>query len=269
MKNTRTPTDMETGTIHPTHYGDLEIVAYHCSKDIECRFLDTGTHTNAQASDIRMGAVKDIMAPSLYGVGVKGFKGVARTKTPAYRHWVRILSSVYGKTNHLRSYTIEESWLYFPNFEAWYDDNYVEGTELVKPIHLRHRVLGPDNAAFLPRWFGRLLLTHGRSSINSCSRFAKDGSCYLIINVDDAIYHIGRFNSVTIASTVRTYLLSKILIMSLHSVELHTPLRDVVYNEHMDIIDTYYGIIKQHLDGNKLKEITNKILDEKNIKYKS
>ena len=52
--------------------GDLKIIKYRSSKDIDVEFISTGYITTAEAAAIRKGEVKDRLHPKICGVGFIG-----------------------------------------------------------------------------------------------------------------------------------------------------------------------------------------------------
>ena len=64
---------MNIGDIYPTTcYGDIEILAYKSAKCITVKFLNTGTITKTNSSNISKGYVKDWETATVFGVGTVG-----------------------------------------------------------------------------------------------------------------------------------------------------------------------------------------------------
>ena len=94
--------DMYVGSIHETNnYGNLEVIHYTDCENVFVRFVETGYETKAQASQIRAGFVKDLLLPSVHGVGFIGigkFNGdLNKNHHLAYKKWIGMLERGYRK----------------------------------------------------------------------------------------------------------------------------------------------------------------------------
>ena len=90
------------GMVFPTKLcGDIRIVDYQNKYSIEVEFLKTGYCYFITASALREGYARDLMQPSLYGVGYIGIgeyssREVCGTvKNRAYTYWSRMIKRCY------------------------------------------------------------------------------------------------------------------------------------------------------------------------------
>ena len=127
------PDDMRTGSIHENKFGNLEIVKYKNCKSVTVKFRETGSERETHSSMIRKGNVKDLMAPSVFGVGFLGsgdyMSSENNRNTKAYSCWLRMMRRCYCKDYQKRfpSYigcTVSYDWHNFQNFAKWYFNNY-------------------------------------------------------------------------------------------------------------------------------------------------
>jgi len=124
-------------------FGDVQIVEYKDSRNVTVKFLNTGSLAVFPAGSIRKGLLRDRFAPSVFGVGyLGGGKSGGRAGKKAYTAWMNMLRRCYCPIFHKRQPTyinciVCDEWLNFGEFEAWYNDNYVEGFELDKDVKIK------------------------------------------------------------------------------------------------------------------------------------
>ena len=143
---TKTPRDMETGTVHKTsNSGLLIIVKYLTTKTVTVKFIGFDHEITVPAGRIRKGTVKNVMAPSVFGKGYIGLGVYSATKDKkAYRIWVRMLQRCYS-VEYLSKYptykgcSVSKEWLNLQTFTSWFykDSNYEDGLHLDKDLKLR------------------------------------------------------------------------------------------------------------------------------------
>lgn len=154
------PQDMLPGTIHSTsRYGDFKILQYNKWDDIEIYFINTGYSTNAQASNIRNGNIKDLMLPSIFEVGFIG-DGVHKSSsngkiTKPYRAWSGMMHRCYSEKTQKRQPTykccsVDPRWHNFQVFAKWFELNYVDGFQLDKDIKVKgNKIYSPETCIFV------------------------------------------------------------------------------------------------------------------------
>ena len=74
----------------------------------------------------------------------------------SYSVWHSMLQRCYDDKYHIKHPTYEgctvcDEWLYFSNFKKWFDENYIEGTQLDKDIFSKNKVYSPETCCFVPR----------------------------------------------------------------------------------------------------------------------
>lgn len=126
-----TPQDMQPGCIHQSKsYGPVAIIQYNNSRSVFVCFERTAAVVELEAHAVRVGQVKDPLAPSVYGVGFIG-QGPHRARvegkrTAAYGCWVNMLGRCYEtprrKVNAAYAgVTVCREWHNFQRFAEWYE----------------------------------------------------------------------------------------------------------------------------------------------------
>lgn len=95
---------IKVGSVHSSNlYGDFKVVEIISGKKIVVEFLNTGYNVAVQASQIRLGTIRDRLAPTVYGVGIIGDKYDTITKenkellTREYSTWHNMLARCYNE----------------------------------------------------------------------------------------------------------------------------------------------------------------------------
>jgi hypothetical protein len=141
--------------------GDLRIIKYINKKNVTVEFLETGYITVATSINIKQGMVKDLLSPSVCGVGFVGGKKYKCTGDSAitrrYKAWNSMIARCYSEKHRdrYRQYndcTVCEEWHNFQNFAKWYDKNYIQGYELDKDIKIDgNRIYSPETCMFVSK----------------------------------------------------------------------------------------------------------------------
>lgn len=142
--------------------GKFEVVEQKGCWDVKVRFVETGFCAQTSSQEVKIGAIKDKLKPSVYGIGFIGdgrFKSSLGNKgTRAYNLWKRMLARCYdNKTQEKRptyvGCTVCEEWHNFQNFAEWYEENYPkDGCDyhLDKDLKiLGNREYSPDGCMFV------------------------------------------------------------------------------------------------------------------------
>jgi hypothetical protein len=154
------PLDMRSGTIHKTNsFGDIRIVKYTTSFEVDVEFLMTKSKAKTASSMIRRGAVRDKFSPSVCGFG---YVGIGRYKarysgkdSRAYVVWHDMIVRCYSKKKLSRSPTYKDctvcdEWANFQNFADWFDSNYVHGMQLDKDkMSNGSKLYSPETCCFI------------------------------------------------------------------------------------------------------------------------
>ena len=208
------------GKIYPQNCGDslrvLRKTEEYSSGNFlfECEFLNYPCKILARKGNILKGTMTNYLYPSIFG---KGYMGIgeynSKNNFKIYNTWIKILSRCYNKNDKrykfcgLKGNFIEETWLNFQNFAAWYEEHYVEGYELDKDVlfnikHLNTKFYSPNTCIFIPGELntflaGDTLLTgitplfKNRDNINQNLDI-----CYQSILINNNIkYNLGTFNT--------------------------------------------------------------------------
>ena len=152
--------ELQLGEIYSSNnYGDMEVVEYINSKNVYVRFIETGYVTCTQAGHIRLGKVKDLFHPSVWGVGYLGVGrytwGSKGKETKVYTTWKNMLNRCYNPDYHKKyptyiGCTVTKDWHNFQVFAEWFDEHYIEGYHLDKDIKdSGNKVYGPETCIFV------------------------------------------------------------------------------------------------------------------------
>ena len=142
----------------------------------------------------------------IYGKGLKG-NGVAKVNgknTKAYSTWGSMLQRCYAPKYLSRCPTyigcsVCDAWLFFPTFNAWFDENYVEGWELDKDLLVTgNREYGPDTSCFVPHSINVLFIDSGRARGEypiGVSFHKRSGKFRARLKIDGKLKHLGYFDN--------------------------------------------------------------------------
>lgn len=154
------PTGMHIGSIHASkRCGNFEVIEYNGYANITVKFLLTGAIVVTSSSSVRNGCVRDVMCPSVYGVGFVGNGPHIATKrkvaTKKYQTWKGMMERCYcPKLKVARptynGCTVCDEWHNFQVFAEWFDGNYIEGYHLDKDIKVKgNKIYSPDTCLFV------------------------------------------------------------------------------------------------------------------------
>ncbi|AUS01986.1 hypothetical protein NVP3058O_068 [Vibrio phage 3.058.O._10N.286.46.B8] len=200
------PSDVMVGTKHQTkHCGELEIIDYINAKNIRVKFVATGYEGTTQAVHIRRGSVRDVLAPTVRGVGYIGIgkykPSESRIDNPEYILWRSILQRCYSKEFQIRAPTyigcsVHTDWLNYQNFAEFYHKNYVDGYHLDKDLLvIGNKQYGPNTCVFVPHWLNTFVLNGGSSSDIGSGFNASMGKYVCRCHDMGEIRHIGYFET--------------------------------------------------------------------------
>lgn len=125
---------IEKGQTYNTRVnGKLVIQQYLSHTEVYICFIETGYKTVTTSHAIRRGTVKDLLRPSVHGVGFLGVGRFKRTDnrkvTKQYTTWQSMLGRCYDRKyqEKYETYvgcTVCDEWHNFQNFAEWYDINH-------------------------------------------------------------------------------------------------------------------------------------------------
>ena len=153
---------IQVGEIYETNnFGTLEVIEYINFSKVRVRFLATGYEKFARATSIRNGAVKDLLVPSVCGIGYLG-EGTCKVSangrsTKVYSTWLGMLVRCYDPKTQIRQPTyvgcsVAKEWQCFQTFATWFNEHYIDGYHLDKDIKVPgNKVYGPDTCMFVSR----------------------------------------------------------------------------------------------------------------------
>lgn len=147
---------MKNGDIYKTNnFGNIKIINYINSRNVLVEFVETGYLTRTCAVNIRKGGIKDVMRPSVYGVGYVG-AGTYTSKSKTYGTWSNMIRRCYAKDSEFKYPTymdcsVSEDWHNFQVFAEWYGNNYRDGYDLDKDLLVvGNKIYSSDTCIFVP-----------------------------------------------------------------------------------------------------------------------
>ena len=164
------------GEVYKTNNsGDIEVLSYTNSKNVEIKFLKSGNVTTVYSSNIVNGTIKDVYSPTLYGVGIVGSKYVTRFNSkslPQYEHWKGMIRRCYndkerGKFETYNDCTVSENFLHYEYFYEWCNKQIgfnCDNFDLDKDLLVKgNRVYSEHTSIFLPREINSALTKNGKT----------------------------------------------------------------------------------------------------------
>lgn len=168
------------GTKWPTkHYGELRIIAYNSTHNVEVQFIETGFKKITSLAYIQQGIVKDNSRGGrierIFGVGCPGIGKYSKTSHRVlYNKWCAMLSRCYSpkaleREPAYKDCKVCEEWHNFQNFAKWCEQQpHSEEYHLDKDVlHKNCKLYSPDNCLLLPGEINRIF----------AKRASKRGNC--------------------------------------------------------------------------------------------
>ena len=148
--------------------GDVEVLLYKNAREIDVIFINTGTLRNVASKELRDGAIKDPMCPSIHGIGYRGIGThmgwVGGESTEVYNRWCGMLGRCYNPSSQdykrygLKGVTVCDSWHNFQIFAEWFFRNHRNGFEIDKDIlYQNSTIYGPDTCVFIPQSLNKMM----------------------------------------------------------------------------------------------------------------
>lgn len=150
-------------------YGKYKVLKYEGWREVTIQFIETGFTTVSELKEVRLGKVKDLMLPSVAGVGYIGvgdyrcryYTSDGKLKnTPEYEVWNGMLKRCYNKEwrdngNHSTydDVTVCKEWHCFQTFAKWYNDNKPDYNDFALDKDLKiigNREYSPTACTFVP-----------------------------------------------------------------------------------------------------------------------
>lgn len=145
---------MKAGDVFSTRFnGDIEVISYNGSMDVDIKFIDTGYEVKTRAHSIRLGNIKDRLLRSCYGVGYHGIgKYSANRGSKIYSCWLSMLQRCYDQKYQKISPTyigcsVFEEWQDYQNFASWHEENHPNDGKL---YHLDKDIIVDGNKLYGP-----------------------------------------------------------------------------------------------------------------------
>ena len=163
----RAKNDKVVGEVGYNNNGErMTIVRYGNAKDIDVRFEDGVIVEHRTYKNFKVGKIKNLFFPSVYGVGYFGigeFKSIDENgkQTKCYNTWKNIHERCYDPKYHEKEPTYKnckvcEEWNNYQIYAKWHNENYYEvgneRMELDKDILKKgNKVYSPNTCVFVPQ----------------------------------------------------------------------------------------------------------------------
>lgn len=209
-KSNQNKLEFEGKTLKSNSYGEFKVIEYKSTNEVLIKFLSTGAEYTVSLGNIKKGAVKDLMYPSVYGVGYFGIgnyvsrenKGPQNT---CYKRWKEMLNRCYNiSSKEYNNYggsgvKVCDEWLNYQNYAKWWEDNCPnENFALDKDIlHKGNKLYSPDTCCFVPKDINTVLtLRKSKRGDYPLGVRIKDGNIISQINYMGKKIHLGTFDTV-------------------------------------------------------------------------
>ena len=145
----------------------MKIINYDTYKRVTVEFLDDRHYkTTTSYGDIIRGNVKNLEAPTVYGVGIIGNKYPSRDGNKMkkeYTLWINMLKRCYDTIDDVRNRNyfkcnVCDEWKYYPNFyewvhnqenfEKWLNGDFAIDKDIIKK---HNKIYSPDTCCLVPR----------------------------------------------------------------------------------------------------------------------
>lgn len=157
------------GKVFPTkNYGNLKITKYTNNSNIEVLFIDTGYVTTTELGKIKSGKVRDLMRPTIYGIGIIGTKypvsqnGIKLTEYTIWQSMLQRTCCDKWKKRYptYQECTVSENFKSYEYFYEWCHRQKGFGHcnyELDKDILFKgNKLYGEDTCCFVPSQINQL-----------------------------------------------------------------------------------------------------------------
>lgn len=137
-------------------WGTYRIVEVHKGKRVTIEFEETGYRYTTNTKNAVKGNVKDIMRPTIFGIGFVGSSKKNITKQDAYVTWYNMLKRCYDtdslqKRTTYQGCSVCEEWHCFTTFQEWFNEHHKDGWHLDKDILIKgNKVYSPNTCCFVP-----------------------------------------------------------------------------------------------------------------------
>ena len=149
--------------------GDFKILKYNDNRNVEIQFINTGFEVTATLGNIKIGKVKDLYSPSVYGVGIVGTKypvSEGGTLTKEYKLWRHMLERCYSDIYQKKKPTYEgckvsDKFKYYEYFYEWCNEQAgfdIKDWQLDKDLLIKgNKVYSENTCVFIPHEINTVL----------------------------------------------------------------------------------------------------------------
>lgn len=229
---------------HSNNYGDYKITEDLGNIDynvryVRIRFIDTNYETIVTHGNARIGNVKDVMRPMVYGVGYIGTEDVLEADSIdkiLYHRWINMLSRCYNeKDKRYNSYggigvSVSNEWLNFNNYR---ND--------VKLIHGYNLFVQNPELYHLDKDYLQLMVPHSKRSYSKYTCIWMNALCNSRLSNDNFITYGVVENNGLFYTKVYDYISCSLIEYGPFN---YTNQALSAYNMHYSLKNYYYGDLK-------------------------
>lgn len=228
----------------------MEIIDYKNIYDCTVKFEEVNgveyIAYNVEYHKFKNGSVKNLFAPSSFGVGYIGNTKTKENKKTkkSFSKWQDMISRCYSKEDRMnekyptyKECEVCDEWKCFANFEKWFNDHYyeIEGTkvQLDKDIlYEGNKIYSPKTCAYVPVEINQIFKGQSKRVIDKdlpTGVGRRNNKYYAQIGYNKKHYFLGTYNTPQEAYT--SYLIKKKEILFDLAEKYKQYLDDKIYNK--------------------------------------
>lgn len=196
-------------TFSTANYGNIEIINYQNSDNVEIKFVDTGYITTVTMQRLINGSVKDKLSPSVFNVGIVGYRypiTINGRLVLEYNLWRSMLARCYNANFHIKNHSykgcsVSENFKSYEYFYEWCHRQIgfgKTGWHLDKDLLFKgNKVYSEDTCVFLPSEINGALIHNENSnrSLPTSVVMNTSNNFYSRFSINGFTQYIGTFDT--------------------------------------------------------------------------
>jgi len=183
----------------------MVIVEYFNTDNISVKFNDGTVVKKTRYYHFKLGNVKNMNTPIIYGFGYFGYGKYSQKLNPkCYAVWKTMLARCYDEKTIKKnpSYigcSVDKEWHSFQNFAEWYKKNHIHDYQIDKDILKKgNKVYSANNCCFVPKEIN-VLFTNSKKNRGlyniGVSRFKRSNKYFAQISKNSINNYLGEFTT--------------------------------------------------------------------------